>query len=210
MKPRRSRPTPRDPHGCIAETSETALLLIDVISPFDFPEAGNLLRFALPAAQRIAALKKRLRAAGIPAIYLNDNFGRWQSDFRAQVERCAGGESAGAEITELLRPEVDDYFILKPKHSGFYSTSLGVLLHYLGAKQLILVGFAGNLCVFYTASDAYMRDFRLFVPQDCLASETAALNRSACEHMKRFLKADIRPSNSRALLKALTTPLRAP
>ncbi len=210
MKARRSHPAPRDPLGSVAESSETALLLIDVINAFDFPEADKLMRFALPAARRIATLKIRLRNAGIPAIYLNDNFGRWQSDFRAQVERCAGSGSAGAEITELLRPDASDYFILKPKHSGFYSTSLDVLLHYLGARRLVLAGFAGNLCVFYTANDAYMRDFTLFVPEDCIASETAAMTRTACEHMKRFLKADVRRSNNRGMLRAMTTPHLTP
>lgn len=192
-----------DPYGCVAERSETALLLIDVINPFDFPEAGRLLRFALPAARRIAALKARLQAAGMPAIYVNDNFGLWRSDFRAQVEHCASKECPGKEIASLLRPGEDDYFVLKPKHSGFYSTSLDVLLRYLGARQLVLAGFAGNMCVQYTANDAYMRDFRLFVPQDCIASETAALNRGACEHMRNFLRADVRPSNHRGLLAAL-------
>lgn len=198
-----SGPVSRDPYGCVAERAETVLLLIDVINPFDFPEAGRLLRFARPAARRIAALKERLRAAGMPAIYVNDNFGLWRSDFHAQVEHCARKESAGAEITALLRPDEDDYSVLKPKHSGFYSTSLDVLLRYLGARQLVLAGFAGNMCVQYTANDAYMRDFRLFVPQDCIASETAALNRAACEHMKNFLSADIRPSTHRGLLQAL-------
>lgn len=204
MKPTISHPASRDTHGCVAERSDTVLLLIDVINPFDFPEAGRLLRFARPAARRIAALKQRLRSRGTPAIYVNDNFGLWRSDFRAQVEVCMREDCAGAEIATLLRPGEDDYFVLKPKHSGFYSTSLDVLLRYLGARQLVLAGFAGNMCVQYTANDAYMRDFRLFVPEDCIASETAGLNHAACAHMKNFLRADTRPSTHRGLLKALS------
>lgn len=184
-------------------------MLIDVISPFDFPEGDQLLRHARPAARKIAALKQRLCAEGMPAIYVNDNFGLWQSDFRAQVDHCAHKSFQGAEIAELLRPEAQDYFVLKPKHSGFYATSLDVLLRYLGARHLILTGFAGNICVLYTANDAYMRDFSLFVPQDCIASETAALNRGAWEHMRDFLGADIRPSTHRGLLKAVRTACRS-
>ena len=125
---------------------------------------------------------------------MNDNFGRWQSDFKKQVERCVSEDSVGAPVARLLIPAEDDYFVLKPKHSAFYSTSLDVLLSYLGAKKLVVTGFAGDICVLFTANDAYMRDYELIVPSDCIASETAAANRNACQQMKRFLRADIRPS----------------
>ena len=184
----------RDPHGAAPEHSSTVLLLVDVINDFNFPRARQLLRYALPAARRIVALKKRLRAQGIPAIYVNDNFGRWRSDFKKQVEKCVSEESLGAPVARLLIPGENDYFVLKPKHSAFYSTSLDVLLDYLGAKKLIVTGFAGDICVLFTANDAYMRDYELIVPSDCVASETAAANRQACQQMKRFLHADVRPS----------------
>lgn len=185
---------PRDPHGVAPEQSEVVLLLVDVINDFDFPEGDRLLSFALPAARKIAALKKRLRKRGVPAIYVNDNFGRWQSDFKKQVERCVTEDAAGAEVARLLIPAEDDYFVLKPKHSGFFSTSLDVLLSYLRARKLIITGFAADICVLFTANDAYMRDYELIVPSDCIAAETAAARRYASQQMKRFLKADIRPS----------------
>lgn len=185
---------PRDPHGAAPEQARTVLLLVDVINDFDFPESRRLLRFALPAARRLAALKKRLRKHGIPAIYVNDNFGRWRSDFRKQVERCVSDDCPGAPVARLLIPSEDDYFVLKPKHSGFYSTSLDLLLSYLGARKLIITGFAADICVLFTANDAYMRDYELVVPADCVASDTAKASRDACRHMARFLRADIRPS----------------
>ena len=185
---------PRDPHGVAPERSSVVLLLVDVINDFDFPEGRKLLRFALPAARRIATLKKRLRKRGVPAIYVNDNFGRWRSDFKTQVERCIAADSPGAEVARLLIPAEDDYFVLKPKHSGFFSTSLDVLLSYLGAQKLIITGFAADICVLFTANDAYMRDYELIVPADCIASESAAARANATQHMKRFLKADARPS----------------
>ncbi len=186
----------RDPHGVVLEQSKVVLLLVDVINDFDFPEGKKLFRFALPAARRIAALKRRLRKHGVPAIYVNDNFGRWRSDFKTQVERCISDESPGASVARLLIPAEDDYFVLKPKHSGFYSTSLGVLLSYFGARKLIITGFAADICVLFTANDAYMRDYELIVPADCIAAETTAARRSATQQMKRFLKADVRPSTS--------------
>jgi nicotinamidase-related amidase len=187
----RSRSSP-DPHDCAPDRSSAVLLLIDVINDFDFPSASKLLRFARPAARKIAALKMRLARRGIPTIYVNDNFGRWQSDFQKVVDRCLAPDAAGQDIARLLQPKANDYFVLKPKHSGFYSTTLEVLLEYLGAQRLILTGFAADICVLYTANDAYMRDYELVVPADCVASETAAAKRTACGQMKRFLRADVR------------------
>jgi nicotinamidase-related amidase len=177
-----------DLHGSAPDKSRAALLLIDVINDFDFPEGDQLLRLALPAGKNIADLKKRARAAGIPSIYVNDNFGRWQSDFKKTVAHCQNG--SGKSFVEMLLPDEDDYFVLKPKHSGFYSTTLDLLLIHLNAKNLILTGIAGNNCVLVTANDAYMRDYKLFVPADCVVSNTDEENAYALKQMETVLKAD--------------------
>lgn len=179
-----------DLHGSAPDKSAAALLLIDVINDFEFPDGEQLLQLALPAAKKIASLKKRARDAGIPAIYVNDNFGRWRSDFKKIVAHCRN-ESRGKQFLELLLPDEDDYFVLKPKNSGFYSTTLDLLLTHLGAKHLILTGIQGNNCVLFTANDAYMRDYKLFVPSDCTASNTVEENQHALAQMQNVLKADI-------------------
>lgn len=184
-----------DLHGSAPDNSKTALLLIDVINDFDFPEADKLLNFAEPMARNISTLAKRSRAAKLPVIYVNDNFGRWRSDFRAQVEHCLQRCSRGRRIVEVLRPEDTDYFVLKPKHSGFFSTTLDTLLEYLGAETVILTGIAANICVLFTANDAYMRDLRLIVPSDCVASNSESLNEYALKQMAEVLKADVLSSD---------------
>ncbi len=183
-----------DLHGNAPDQATTGLLLIDVINDLEFPEGELLLRQALPMARRLVELKRRAKQAEIPVIYVNDNFGRWRSNFNTQVEHCMKDNVRSRELVEVLVPEADDYFVLKPKHSGFFSTTLDILLEYLGVKTLILTGVAGNICVLFTANDAYMRDFTLIVPADCVASNTAEENDSALEQMRRVLKADIRPS----------------
>jgi nicotinamidase-related amidase len=183
-----------DLHGSAPDKSETVLLIIDVINDLDFPEADELLRYAAPMARRLAAFKKRLKNAGVPVVYVNDNFGRWRSDLQSLVEHCGRGKARA--IVNLLRPEDDDYFVLKPKHSGFFSTTLETLLRYFGARRLILTGIAGNYCVLFTANDAFMRDYTLFVPSDCAVSNTLKENREALALMKRYLKADTRPSSN--------------
>ena len=184
----------QDLHGSAPDKSVTALILIDVINDLDFPEADDLLRYARPMARKLLRLKQRAKKAGIPVIYVNDNFGRWRSDFRRQVSHCLRENSRGHEIVALLQPDEDDYFVLKPKHSGFFSTTLDTLLSYLGVRKLILTGIAGNFCVLFTANDAYMRDYDLIIPSDCTVSNTAEENRQALALMKKFLKADTRPS----------------
>ena len=182
-----------DLHGSAPDKSNTALLLIDVINDFDFKEGEQLLRLALPVGKNIAALKKRTRDAGIPSIYVNDNFGRWQSDLNKIVDHCLEERSKGKPFVELLLPAEEDYFVLKPKNSGFYSTTLDFLLSHLGARNLILTGIAGNNCVFFTANDAYMRDYKVFVPSDCVVSNTEEENLHALKQMQIVLKADVRP-----------------
>jgi nicotinamidase-related amidase len=191
-----------DLHGSAPDKSEVALLLIDVINDLDFPEANQLLRYARPMAKKLSRLKQRAKKAGVPVIYVNDNFGRWRSDFRRQVQHCLRDGSRGHEIVSLLQPDEDDYFVLKPKHSGFFSTTLETLLHYLGSRKLILTGIAGNFCVLFTANDAYMRDYDLIIPSDCTVSNTAEENREALALMRKFLKADTRPSTKLRLPKA--------
>jgi len=200
----------QDLHGNVPDNSETALLLIDLINDFEFEESEALFEQVLPMAQKIAALKRRAKQAGIPVIYVNDNFGKWQSDLRKLIRHCLDDGVRGEPIVKLLQPDEDDYFVLKPKHSGFFSTTLDTLLDYLKAKTLIIAGVAGNVCVLFTASDAFMRDFHLIIPADCVASNDTEENRAALEQMRKVLKADITPSTelNLAALTAKATPSR--
>jgi nicotinamidase-related amidase len=193
-----------DPLNHAPDHSDTALILIDVINDLEFDGGEELLRFAMPMARQIAALKQRAKQAGIPVIYANDNFGRWRSDFRKLVSECLEPGVRGRPMVELLQPEEDDYFILKPRHSAFYQTNLDILLKYLGAQTVILTGVAGDFCVLFTANDAYMREFRVIVPADCIASEQAEYNEQALDLMVRVLKADITPSSELTLQKHQT------
>jgi len=155
-------------------------------------------------AARLDALAKRARKAKIPVVYVNDNFGRWRSDFHQQVQHCLNEDVGGKPLVERLRPEEHDYFVLKPKHSGFYSSALDLLLRHLEAHTLIITGIAGDRCVLFTANDAYLRDYKLFVPSDCVISNTPRQNMEALNLMRRVLHADTRRSAQirfRTLLK---------
>jgi nicotinamidase-related amidase len=172
------------------DQAETALLLIDVINDLEFDGGDKLLLHALAMADALAALKRRAKSSGIPVIYANDNFGRWRSDFPTLVEHFLKTNVRGRAIVAQLRPDEDDYFVLKPKHSAFFQTNLELLLRYLGVSTLILTGLAGDICVLFSAHDAYMRDLRIIVPSDCIACEDPERSRQALSLMQRVLKAE--------------------
>ena len=174
--------------------SGTALLLIDVINDLAFEGSEALVAQAEPMAIRLATLKRRASAAGMPAIYINDNFGQWRSDFRKTVAHCLSRSSPGRRVSLRLRPTSRDYFVLKPKHSGFFDTTLDTLLKTLRIRRVILTGIAGNICVLFTANDAYMRDLRIFAPADCIVSNTAADNDHALRQIHTVLKGNVAES----------------
>lgn len=183
-----------DLHGSVPESCPVVLLLVDVINDMEFDGGAELLEQALPMAENLARLAKRARKAGVPVIYVNDNFGKWRSDFRALLEHCLDDDVRGRPVARLLVPEKTDYFVLKPKHSGFFSTTLDTLFEYLHTKTVIVTGLATDRCVLFTASDAHMRDLEIFVPEDCSAAEHPDHHAAALEMMRRTLGVDTRPS----------------
>jgi nicotinamidase-related amidase len=183
-----------DLHGNAPERSAVALLIIDILNDLDFPRNEELLRKSEALAKRIASLKQRCKNAGIPTIYINDNRGKWRSDFSEVLRRCLRPDSPGRAMVTRLIPRTEDYIVLKPKHSAFYATPLDVLLEYIGVKAVIVAGITTNACVMITASDIYVRDFRLFVPSDCVAALSEKEQRDALALMKANFGADTTPS----------------
>ncbi|KAB7731062.1 isochorismatase family protein [Rudanella paleaurantiibacter] len=194
-----------DLHGNAPDNSPVALLIIDMLNDLEFPEGPQFLEPTLAAARQIKQLKKQAKALKIPVVYVNDNFGRWQSDINDVVNHCLHDGVRGEPVVRLLKPEADDYVVLKPKHSAFYATTLDALLEYLNAERLILTGISADLCVLFAANDAYMRDFRLNVPTDCVAAGSPDDTRAALAYMQRVLKADTTPAAELDLAALLPT-----
>jgi len=170
------------------QTPRAALVVIDVINRFDFPEAPGLLRQVRPVAPRIAALRRRFHAAGWPVIYANDNHGKWRSNFAQVVQACAREDAPGAWLAQALAPVAEDYFVLKPEQSAFFATPMEDLLRDMKLRHVVLTGIAGDGCVLATALDANMRGFGVRVPGDCCASPTAVRNRRALELLRDSLQ----------------------
>ncbi len=183
-----------DLHGNAPDRAAAALIVLDMINDLEFPEGADVLRQALPAAERIAALAVRARAARVPVIFANDNFGRWRSDLGEVVEHVLHGGVRGQPLAERLRPEPDDYVVLKPKHSAFFATPLDTLLKHLGTERLVITGMSAEMCILFTAMDAHIRDLHLHVPADCVASRSAERTRESLRYLEEVLGADVRAS----------------
>lgn len=177
-------------HKCVLHNSPVALLLIDVINDLEFEEGQRLIEYALPMARNIVQLKLAAKKRGVPCVYINDNFGQWQSDFKHLVARCVKDGVRGAPVARELAPQRDDYFVLKPRHSGFFQTPLDILLQDLHARKLILCGLTTDSCVLFTANDGYLRGLEVFVPADCCAALAKRRHTDALGQMRRTLKAN--------------------
>jgi len=190
-------PTPVPPSGLQPvklPRSERVLLLVDFINPLDFPGGEHLAAPAIEAARATAALKQRLAADGVTAIYANDNYGVWQSDFHTMVATCVGMQGPAGEIARALYPQANDLTLLKPRHSAFYASPLDLLLRELQARELVICGLATDICVQLTAGDAFLREFDLWVPADCTAAESEEAKTTSLAYMTTVLKCDTSPS----------------
>lgn len=185
-----------DLHGNVPDACPVALLIVDVLNALRFEASETFVPGALEAGRRIAELKQRAKAARVPVVYVNDNAGRWRSDLRQVLQDCTADDAPGGELARLLQPEPDDYVVLKPKHSGFFATPLDTLLTYLRARRLVLTGLTIERCLLFTANDAFLRDYELFVPRDCTAAIDADDQAAALRILERVLDADIGASRA--------------
>jgi nicotinamidase-related amidase len=172
------------------------MLIIDVINHFEFADGTQLLKHALRIAPNIARLKARARRHGIPVLYVNDNFGQWRSDARKLLQYCLRPSARGSDFVEMVKPDEEDYFVLKPMHSAFYQSPLEVLLRNLEASTLVLTGLATDSWIVCTAHDADMREFRFTVLSDCCAARSTQDHRRALEHIKTLRHAAVLPSSA--------------
>jgi nicotinamidase-related amidase len=186
----------------VRHKSGLALVLIDVINHFEFPDGKTILRQALAVAPALARLKKKAKEAGIPVVYVNDNFGQWRSEMSKLIQYCLRPAAEGRTFVGQLRPDDEDYFVLKPMHSAFYQTPLDLLLRELEVSTIILSGLATNSCILCTAHDANMRNIKIIVPRDCCTARTAREHKQALEHIRAMADAKVVLSSSLSLEKA--------
>lgn len=170
------------------------LLIIDMINPMDFEGAAAMRPKTDALVSTVLKLRQDADGLGIPVVYVNDNYGQWHSEKSKIVEACSAPNRPGREMVRRIAPRPDDYFVIKPQVSGFYATNLPVLLPKLGVRRLVLTGIAVDICVLFTAADAHMRDYDLWIPADAVAGEDDRRAGWALDIMRQSMDAETRPT----------------
>ncbi|WP_087973982.1 isochorismatase family cysteine hydrolase [Oceanobacillus rekensis] len=172
--------------------SNTAVIFVDIINDFDFDGGNDLYQNTKAILPNLIKLKNYAKENELPIIYVNDHYGLWQADFQKIIDKCKNERSN--DIIEALAPDNDDdYFLIKPQHSAFFQTPLHSLLIELGRTNLIMAGIAGDICILFSAQDAYMYQFNLHIPENCMASELKENNDYALHLLHSVMDADITP-----------------
>jgi len=166
-----------------------AVLVLDVISDFEFPDGTRVRRALTAHAPAIRRFLARARSSAVPVIYLNDNIGTWRSDAPALIARCTDARRAGCRLVRSLLPEEKDSIVLKPRHSGFFGTPLVALLEHERVDAVVILGVSAESCVWMTACDAHTRGLKLIVPVDTMAGASTRDLRATVQSLHRVLGA---------------------
>jgi len=176
--------------------SRTVVLVVDVINRLDFPGGRSFGTRAMPTIRAIGRLVERARGAGVPVVFVNDNFGRWRSDIERMIASVSAPGCAGGAWLEILRPSARDFVVLKSTLSGFYQTPLEAMLRQGGVTTVVITGVVTGNCVLFTAADAYMRGFTVVVPGDCVDDLSRRSRSDGLRRIRALLKARIAASRS--------------
>ena len=171
---------------------KSALVVIDMLNAYDFDEAEQLAESVRDALPNIRRLIDRAREDGVPIIYVNDNYGDWNSSAEELLETAKRGQFP--DLVEQIAPGDDVKFVIKGKHSIFYGTPLEYLLKELEVDRLVLTGQVTEQCVLYSALDAYIRDLDVAVPRDAVAHIHQDLSDAAFRMMEVNMSVAVEPS----------------
>ncbi len=172
--------------------SSSALIVIDMINAYAFPDADKVASSARHAVPVIEELIERAQEDGTPVIYVNDNFGHWRSNRDELIEEALNSEHS--DLVEPIAPSDDALFVVKARHSIFYQTPLEYLLGQEGIDRVILTGQVTEQCILYSALDAYIRHLEVRVPADAVAHIYEDLAEAALKMMERNMSADVSPA----------------
>jgi len=169
-----------------------ALVLVDVLADFGHPDGEALFAAFREAVPSLQAAVASARAAGIPVVYANDDFGTWAGD-RGRVLAEARRRCPEPELIETVAPEPDDPFVCKPRYSAFDHTPLELLLREREVRRLVLAGTATEMCVAQTAIDGRELGFQITVLPDACAAVDAENAEVALRYLEHVVGARVEP-----------------
>jgi nicotinamidase-related amidase len=160
-----------------------------MLNAYDHPDAQQLSRSVEARLPAMTSLVERAAAEDVPTIYVNDNFGAWNSNRDELLETVMRGEFR--HLVEPIAPAEETLFVVKARHSIFYQTPLEYLLEQNDVGRTVLIGQVTEQCVLYSALDAYIRELDVVVPRDAVAHIHEHLADAALELMERNMRAEI-------------------
>jgi nicotinamidase-related amidase len=166
-----------------------AVCVIDMLNAYDHEDADRLTRSVEKVVEPIAALVERATSEGAEVIYVNDNYGDWNSSQEELAERAMAGRRP--DLVEPLLPPEEASFVIKARHTIFYMTPLEYLLAQRELDHLVLVGQVTEQCILYSALDAYVRHLQVTVPPDGVAHIHEELADAALKMMERNMSATL-------------------
>jgi nicotinamidase-related amidase len=168
-----------------------AVCVVDMLNPYDHEDAELLTQNVEPVVEPIAALVERAGREGAEVIYVNDNYGDWNSSHEELADRAMAGRRS--DLVEPLLPPDGASFVIKARHTIFYMTPLEYLLSQKGVDHLVLAGQVTEQCILYSALDAYVRNLEVTVPPDGVAHIHEDLADAALTMMERNMRAELTP-----------------
>jgi nicotinamidase-related amidase len=171
----------------------TALLVIDMLNPYEHDEAEDLAAHVADAMGGIRTLIENAGERDVPIVYVNDNYGDWNSS--AEELASAAMDGRHPELVEPVLPPDGASFVIKARHSAFYQTPIEYLLDEMNVGRLILSGQVTEQCILYSALDAYVRHYDVTVPTDGVAAIHEDLADAALRMMERNMRATLCPAS---------------
>jgi nicotinamidase-related amidase len=170
----------------------SALIVVDMLNSYEHDDADRLTESVEKIVEPLSELIARAERDGTEIIYVNDNYGDWNSSQEELAKKALNG--ARPDLVEPLLPPDGADFVLKARHTIFYMTPLEYLLGQKEIDHLILTGQVTEHCILYSALDAYVRHFKVSVPRDAVAHIHEDLAEAAFRMMEINMGAEITAS----------------
>lgn len=178
------------------DLAKVALLVIDMQNDFCHPDGwlahiGVDVTPARTPIQPLQAFLPRLRAAGVPVLWVNWGNRPDLLNISAAVRHVYNPTGTGvglgdrlpkngapvltkgswaAAVVDELAPQPEDIQVDKYRMSGFWDTPLDSILRNLGKTTLLFAGVNADQCVMATLQDANFLGYDCILMSDCTAT----------------------------------------
>jgi len=151
------------------------LLIIDMQNDLTGPWARDCINHNV-------ILLKSARENGIPVFFTQavahpTRVGLGLSTFKPLREGKVIVEGThGVEVIPELAPIEGEYIIRKRRPSAFFGTDLEIFLKSLNVDTIVTTGVTTSGCVRCTITDAFMRDYPVIVPRECVGEQSKTVH----------------------------------